>query len=161
MQQKNCYTFSIEGFLSIRKRFDSGLTSLIFEDKNLIVKGGRALVLSNLYTALGSADPISRAKVGTGGSFDVEGLLLKTPTPEMTDLFTPQAVIAVSKSSEDQNVPSITLVASVDNIQANGLLLNEAGFFSTSGKMFNIKTFPSTLKNTSFSLDFEWVIRIV
>lgn len=154
-------SFSIEGFLTIRKRFDGGQTSTIFEDKNLIVKTGRTLVLSNLYTALGSADPVSRAKVGTGGSFDVEGLLLKTPTADMIDLYSPQAVISVSKSSEDQNVPSITLVASVDNIQANGLLLNEAGFFSTSGKMFNIKTFPSTLKTTAFSLDFEWVIKII
>jgi len=154
-------TFSLEGFLTIRKRFDGGETSVIFQDKNLIVKTGRALVLSNIYTALGSADPISQAKVGTGGSFDVEGLLLKTPTPDMVNLYSPQATIAVSKSSEDPDVPSITLVASVDNIQANGLLLNEAGFFSTSGRMFNIKTFPSTLKTTAFSLDFEWVIKVI
>lgn len=147
--------------LTVRKRPLEGAPEILYRKQNLIVRGGRALVLANLYTAAGSADPISFAKVGTGGSFDLDGLLLKTPSEDMTDLFSPTATVGIAKTGSDPVEPSITLVASVDNSQGNGQRLNEAGFFSASGIMFNIKTFPGTVKDNSFSLDFEWKIKVV
>jgi len=158
----NCKTkenFGLEGEFFLYKRTSDKSRQLIFQDKNLITLSGKQLILSNIYTDLGSADPISFAKVGTGGAFDSEGALLKSPTLDLVNLYSPQLTLPVTKSAETPSLPSITLVASVDNTEANGLLLNEAGFFSASGKMFNIKTFPTTLKLNTFSLDIEWVIR--
>lgn len=160
-KHKQTHSFSIEGELTVKKRLLNGETEVLFQDKNLIVRSGKALVLSNLHTANGSADPIKFAKVGTGGSFDLDGLLLKTPTDSMTDLYTPVATVGVAKTGEDLSVPYIILVASVDNDQGNGQRINEAGFFSAAGVMFNIKTFPGTVKNNSFSLDFEWKIKVL
>lgn len=159
MKHKTNENFGLEGEFYLYKRAPGQERQLLFRDKNLITLSGKQLILSNIYTALGSADPISFAKVGTGGAFDIEGALLKSPTLDLTNLYSPQLSLPVTKSVESPSTPSITLVASVDNTEANGLLLNEAGFFSTSGKMFNIKTFPTTLKLNTFSLDIEWVIR--
>ena len=154
-------TTGLEGEFFLYKRNLNGDRDLVFHEKNLITLTGKQLILSNIYTALGSADPITTAKVGTGGAYDSGGALLKIPTADLTDLYVPRVSLPVTKSTEDPTVPSITLVSSVDNTEANGLYLNEAGFFSFSGKMFNIKTFPTTLKLNTFSLDIEWVIRAI
>lgn len=149
-----------EGFLRISKVFDDGSTSVIFEDKNLITNSGKQLILTQLYYSYGSGDPLSLAKVGTGGAEDDNGLFLKNPTVDLTNLYNPVYNVPIILTSSDLSVPKISLMANVDNSQANGYYLNEAGFFSASGKMFNIKVFPRVLKKSSFALNLEWVIKV-
>jgi hypothetical protein len=167
MTKNQCFvprheTLGLEGLVTIKKRYLDGRIETIYsETKNLITNSGKLLALRTLFPSGGVGDPIFYAKVGDGGAFDVDGLLLKTPTPDLTDLYHPLATVGVGKVAENPADPSITLVASVDNAQANGVKINEAGFFSAAGVMFNIKTFPGTLKNNTFSLDFEWKIRVV
>ena len=71
------------------------------------------------------------------------------------------AITSILKTDEDITVPSITLLANIDNGVGNGSFINEAGFFSASGRMFNIKVFPGILKDSSFSLNLEWVIKML
>lgn len=153
---------SLQGELSIYKQYTSenSTPELVFQDKNLIVTGGKFILINQLsYT--GSGDPIRYAKVGNGGSFDLEGLYLKAPTVDMTDLYNPVGTASVTKTDEDITVPSVTLLASLDSGAGNGYFINEAGFFSESGIMFNIKVFPGINKNSSFSLNFKWVIKML
>lgn len=157
------------GLVKIYKKYEDGCIEVIAQgdadeegfSKNLIVSRGKSLFLTNLYSVNGESDRISFAKVGTGGAVDPSGLFLKSPSLNLSDLYLPAVSIPVNKIGEDFIENSITLVACVDNAQANGLVLNEAGFFSSSGIMFNIKTFPGVLKKSSFSLNFEWVIRVL
>jgi hypothetical protein len=152
-------TLNLKGRLSIVKKFNNGLEELIFEENNIIVNTGKQLVLSQLFYSSGSGNPLSYAKIGVGGALDMGGLILKTPTASQTDLYTSSFTIPISKTAEDAGVPSITLSGVVDNSTGNGLNLNEAGFFTAGGTMFNIKTFPFVSKNSSFSLNLVWVIR--
>lgn len=147
--------------LSIYKNFGAGESDkeLVFEDDNLIVRTGKFLVLNQLYYT-GMGDPLSYAKIGTGGAIDVGGNFLRVPTSDMTDLYTPIATVSIAKTDQNISVPSVTLLANVDNGVGNGQYINEAGFFSTSGQMFNIKVFPRILKDPSFSLNLQWVIRM-
>lgn len=149
------------GRLTIYKKHDTGQVEKFFEEDNLIVTAGRSILLNQLYYTSGSGDPLRTAKVGTGGATDVNGLFLKTPTTDLVDLYAPVASTSIYKADQDLSIPSITLVANVDNSIANGLSLNEAGFFSQSGVMFNIKTFPTVLKKSSFALILEWKIKML
>ena len=98
--------------------------------------------------------------VAFGGATDPEGLILKTPVATMTDLYSPVAEMPISKLSQNVAIPSITMLASLDNSLGNGYLIDEAGFFSVTGLMFNIKVFPGVQKDDSFSIDFVWVITV-
>jgi len=154
-------SFGISGRVHIYKKFDSGLEETVFHEDNLIVQNGKLLVLTNLYFPQGGGDPLAYAKVGTGGAYDPAGAFLKPVTTDMTDLFSPVEIIPIYRAAQDASIPSVTMLASVDNSQGNGLRLNEAGFFSRSGIMFNIKVFPGTLKTTAFALNFRWDIKII
>jgi hypothetical protein len=149
------------GELRIYKTYLDGAREKVFEGKNLIVTTGKSILLNQLYYTSLSGDPLSHAKIGTGGAIDVDGIFLKVPTTDLTDLYTPIASTSIIKTDEDISVPSITLLANVDNSVGNGSYINEAGFFSVSGAMFNIKVFPRILKKSSFSLNLEWVIRML
>lgn len=149
------------GRLKIFKTWENGLKELVFEDDNLIVTSGKSILLGQLSYNSGSGDPLTHAKIGVGGAIDVDGLFLKVPTTDMTDLYTPAATCSIFKSDEDVNIPSITLLANVDNGTGNGLFINEAGFFSSTGRMFNIKVFPRIEKKSSFSLNLEWVLKLL
>jgi hypothetical protein len=149
-----------EGHLFIYKHYMDGSSELVYEGKNLIVTTGKYILINQLsYT--GSGDPISYAKVGTGGAFDSEGLFLKPTTVDMTDLYNPVGLAAVVKTDQDPSIPTVTLLANLDSSAGNGHFINEAGFFSTSGLMFNIKVFPGIQKDSSFSLIFKWVIKML
>lgn len=148
------------GYVKIRKIFTDGSEELHYEGENLIVILGKSIVLGQMYYSSGNGDPLSYAKIGTGGAIDIDGNFLKNPTVDLTDLYTPIATASILKTAEDLSVPSITLVAAIDNSVANGQYINEAGFFSASGKMFNIKTFPRVLKKNTFSLNIEWVLKM-
>lgn len=152
--------FNPSGFLTVRKVFDDGSTETVLEEENLIVTGGKYVLINQLYYSFGSGDPLSYASIGTGGASDPDGLFLKTPTPDMTNLYSPAFVSPIVKTTEDLAVPSITLMANIDNAVGNGLKINEAGFFTASGRMFNIKVFPTVLKKSTFSLNLEWVLKV-
>lgn len=154
----------LKGYLKVFRKFQSASGTLgrelHFEGDNLIVNSGKAIFLLSLYTS--SVDQsLKYAKVGTGGATDAGGIYLKTPTPSMTDLYNPVAVIPMTKSHQNLAVPSITLTASLDNADGNGLSINEAGFFAGTDAMFNIKTFPKIDKTYDFSIDLEWTISVV
>lgn len=153
-------SFIPSGIVRIYKEFENGVKEEVYHEENLITTLGREVLMNQLFYTVGSGDPLSYAKIGTGGAIDSEGLFLKTPTIDMSDLYTPITISPIVKTAENVTIPQMTLLASVDNSQANGLYLNEAGFFSVSGKMFNIKTFPRVYKTSAFSLNLEWVIRI-
>lgn len=149
---------SLWGRLTVTKVFSPFHSETLFVEDNLIVRQAKLIVLGQLYYGSGSGDPLSYAKVGTGGAEDPSGLFLKTPTPSMTNLYSPQISVAMSRTSFNTSTPSITLVATIDNSQGNGLKLNEAGFFTASGMMLNIKTFPFVAKDNGFSLNLTWEI---
>ena len=151
----------LSGRLKIFKTDLSGTKDLIFEEDNLIVTTGKIVLLNQLDYPPGAGDPLSYAKIGTGGAIDSGGIFLKVPTRDLVDLYTPVASVSILKTDEDITVPSITLLANVDNGVANGQFINEAGFFSASGYMFNIKVFPGILKDSSFSLNLEWKIKML
>ena len=155
------YSKGPQGRLRVFKQYNDGSKEKIFEEDNLIVTLGKSILLGQLFYTVGGGDPLSYAKVGIGGALDPEGNFLKVPTADMSDLYTPVGTAAIIKTDEDITIPSITLLANVDNSVANGQFINEAGFFSVSGKMFNIKTFPGILKDSSFSIVLEWVIRML
>lgn len=151
-------TFQLEAAVQIFLNKSSGRV-LHFEDKNLIVNSGKVIALTALFPT-SPGDSLSYAKVGNGGATDPEGLILKTPVATMTDLYSPVAEMPISKLSQNVAIPSITMLASLDNSLGNGYLIDEAGFFSGTGLMFNIKVFPGVQKDDSFSIDFVWVITV-
>lgn len=152
--------FGIVADVKVILRKQSGEVSTHFEAQNLIVNSGKKIVLGSLYpTSLN--DSLSFAKAGDGGATDASGLFLKTPTVTMTDLYSPRENMPIAKLSQDLSVPSMVMLASLDNTQGNGYLINEAGFFSGNGDMFNIKVFPGIQKTLEFSIDFEWTIRVI
>jgi hypothetical protein len=149
------------GELRIYKTYLDGKKEIVFEGKNLIVTTGKSILLNQLYYTSVSGNPLSHAKIGRGGAIDPGGVFPQVPTRDMTDLYDPITSVPILKTDEDITIPSITLMANVDNGVANGEYINEAGFFAVSGDMFNIKTFPRILKKSSFSLNLEWVIKML
>jgi len=144
----------------LREKSRVGEGIVHFEAQNLIVNTGKRIVLGSLYpTSLN--DSLSYAKAGDGGATDDLGLFLKTPTPDLTDLYSPVEIMPIAKISQNLSIPSMVMIASLDNTQGNGHLINEAGFFSGNGDMFNIKVFPGVQKTFDFSIDFEWTIRVI
>jgi hypothetical protein len=148
------------GEVRIYKKFLDGSEELVLEEKNLIVNTGKQMLLGQIYYTTGSGNPLSYAKVGVGGAIDLAGLFLKTPTSDLTDLYYPINTIPIIQTASDPTVPSITLLAVVDNSIGNGSTINEAGFFAVDNSMFNIKTFPGVYKTSAFSLNLQWVIKI-
>ena len=152
-------SFKLQGTLTIV--LDDGKTKEeVFQDKNLIVNTGKQIVLASLYPN-SLADSLQYGMVGIGGATDPGGLYLKTPTPGMTALYSPVSTMGLGKTAQDLTIPSMTLVGILDNSQGNGYYINEAGFFSGSGYMFNIKTFPRIYKTNTFSINFSWVIEVL
>lgn len=152
-------SFSLKGHLRIIKR-EGESREVVYSGDNIIVNGGKLLALQQLFY-YGSGNPLYTGKVGSGGATDVGGLFLRTPTADRTNLYTPEATVGLTKASENTAVPSITLVATVDASQCNGITINEAGFFAKDGTMFNMITFPGIVKTSLFSLDLEWSISFV
>lgn len=159
---KNNEPFGLSASVRIvlREKPLMGKGEVHYEADNLIVNTGKRIVLGSLYPTSPS-DSLGYAKAGKGGSTDPDGLFLKTPTVNMTDLYDPVERMAIAKISQNLSVPSMVMIASLDNSQGNGYLINEAGFFSGNDDMFNIKVFPGVIKTLDFSIDFEWTIRVL
>lgn len=153
------YVKPVLGFVVAKKKYLNGVQEVVPLGENLVVNTSKQIILRSIYTTTFS-DMLSYAKVGSGGAVDSGGLVLKVPTPDLTDLYHPVAQLPITKLSEDMTVPSITMLASLDNIQGNGTTINEIGFFSGNNLMFSLKTFTGVAKDSSFSIDFEWVFRM-
>jgi len=159
MQMKS--PFKTVGHLAVNLRFPDGRVEKHFEEDNLIVYGGRNLILRPLYTPGAVSDPIATLRVGSGGSIDPQGLYPKAPTVDMVNLYHQDISVPAVSYVFDPGLPSVTFRASVDQSQMNGTLVNEAGLFTTSGIMFNIKTFTGIPKTVDFAVDFEWTISVL
>lgn len=150
----------LRGELAIYLRHADGSKELHFEDKNLIVYAGRTLVLQALYLASYTPDPVATLRVGDGGCIDPAGLYPKTPSTELTSLYHQILSIPTTYQVVNPSIPSVTFLASVDQGQCNGTLLSEAGLFTGTGLMFNIKTFTGIPKTSYFAVDFVWTISV-
>jgi hypothetical protein len=152
-------TEPLEGILLIQKVYAGGEKETIFEKKNLITVLGKQQMLLPLYSASLTPDPITTLKVGTGGTIDPAGLYPKTVASSLTNLYTTLMNVTCSYTLNTA-VPSITFISDLNQGDANGSLITEAGLFKQSGAMFNIKTFPGIAKSSEFALHFEWTIKI-
>lgn len=126
-------------------------------EKNLIVLNARQVMLSMLYLTGRVSDPITTLQAGTGGAIDPQGQFPRSVSKSMTSLY--NSLLSVSTTySVDNTIPAVTFVADISESQAVGQLITEAGLFTASGSMFNIKTFPGIPKSSEFSIHLEWTI---
>lgn len=133
---------------------------LWMEDKNLIVHNGKLQLLAPLYTPGLVADPIASLHAGNGGTVDPQGLFPRQVDTTLTHLFNEVIAVAITQTV-DPTRPSVTFLADITEAQCNGQLINEAALYSTSGNMFNIKTFGGIPKTSAFSVHFEWTISVL
>jgi len=149
------------------KAFPSGQLkiSLVYKDKvvsyydkpNLVTLAARQTVLSMMYLAGRTSDPITTLQVGTGGTIDPLGLFPKPLTKGLTSLYNSVYTTTVSYTT-DSSLPTVTFIANVPDTDLIGVSINEAGLFTTAGNMFNVKTFPSISKTGDFGIHIEWTI---
>jgi hypothetical protein len=149
----------LEGRLKATARYVDR-EELIFEEDNLIVLGGRQLALAPLFLAGRISDPIATLRIGSGGTLDSEGKFPKTPTSDKTTLYNQTLSVGTSYTYNSSR-PSVTFLADVPESSSNGSLISEAGLFTASGLMFNLKTFGGIPKTSDFSIHFEWTISVV
>lgn len=155
----------ISGHLTIQKVFPGGNRVTVFSEENLITLASRQAVLALLYTfPVATPDPVRYLKVGTGGTVDPEGLFPKQENELWTNLNTPITSIGAvglltTTFSYDPTIPQVTFLVDLDTATANGNLISEAGLFTNSQAMFNVKCFPGIPKTTEFALHFAWIIK--
>lgn len=133
---------------------------LFYKEKNLIVKAAKQFILSGIYDTGIVSDPITSLHAGTGGCIDPQGLYPKPEDPLQTDLITSLITIPTIYVLDNTNI-QVTFLADIDQTQANGSLITEAGLFKASGNMFNIKNHPGITKTSDFSIHYEWVIKLL
>jgi hypothetical protein len=150
---------AIDGHLSIFKTFTDGSRLPIFSEANMVMLDSKQYILSTLYSASGTFNPISSLRVGTGGTIDPDGLYPKAVTQLLTQLYTPLLTVPTSFTVNNA-VPSVTFIADLDQGTGNGSLITEAGLFQADGSMFNIKAFPGVAKTSEFGLHFQWTVKI-
>lgn len=148
------------GTLSARLDYTNGVQKQLFVHKeNVITNASKQALVPPLYTSV-TSDPVNTFKIGTGGTIDPQGQYPKTVDGTLTSLFTEiNSYSIVSHLFPDPY--SVTFLVDVPTADGNGSLINEAGMFTESGTMFNIKTFPAIPKTSDFSIHFEWTIRYV
>lgn len=151
---------ALEGELLAQKVFPDGKTETVFHEKNLIMLESKQRLLSVAYAESGNWDPITTLHVGIGGTLDPMGMFPKTVNQALTSLYTDILSIPTYYEVND-NIPSVTFITDLDQGMGNGKKITEAGLFTNTGKMFNIKCFPGIDKTNEFNLHFEWTIRVV
>ena len=152
----------LEGFLKIWKMYPDGTREIHLSEadsKNLITDWAKEKMLGYILSVK-TTDPISTFRIGTGGTIDPQGKYPKTVTGNLTSLFSEQVTYSVGTPFQPDSL-SATYLVDIPNGTGNGLIINEAGLFTSSGIMFNIKTFPGIPKTSEFSIHFEWTIRYV
>ncbi len=150
---------AIEGELLAQKIFPDGTTETVFHEKNLIMLVSKQRLLSIAYAASGNWDPINTLHVGIGGTLDPEGVFPKAVNHALTALYAD--ILSIPTHYELNNaIPSVTFITDLDQGMGNGQKITEAGLFTNTGQMFNIKCFPGIDKTSEFNLHFEWTIKI-
>lgn len=152
------------GELEILVTPTGGKSLTIFRETNLIMDTGKAYVLSSIHSNTFTPDILATFKVGTGGTITPGGSDVKTPQPNMTDLYAPITPAGNYNSSLPSPAvsldgKSVTFSFSIADAELTGQNINEAGMFHQSGALFNIKTFPSIAKSGGFSITFLWTVR--
>lgn len=148
---------SIEGWLKITKVYEDR-SEVVFDRKNLITKAAKQFLLTALFLNNVVSDPIKTLHAGIGGAIDPNGLYPKNEDPLATGLSNEIISVPVAYTT-DLNEISVTFLADIDQTQANGQLITEAGLFKDSGDIFNIKNHPGILKTSEFSIHYEWRIK--
>lgn len=153
----------VVGVLTIKKIFagsEKNTEEEVFKKKNLIVKASRQRILTSLYTTT-TSDPIHSLKIGTGGTYDPAGMFVIPESINQTGLTAPVSGLSlpVSYSVSDTGL-SVTFSATLDQSSGNGNLISEAGLFTLSGNIFNVKNHPGISKTSDFSLQYSWTITI-
>lgn len=129
-----------------------------YAKQNVITLTAKQKILSGIYLTSNS-DPVTTLAIGTGGTLDSDGLYPRAVNQSLTSLYAYLMSLPVTYSIAP-TVPSVTFIADVDESTANGSNINEAGLYTQGNVMFNIKTFPSITKSSSFGIHFEWTISI-
>lgn len=150
--------FALNGILRIDLVYPDKVVNHLTEE-NLIVLNARQMMISMLYLSGRVSDPITQLKVGIGGSIDPLAEFPRAVTKDLSSLFSPILTINTSYAV-DNTVPQVTFIADIPESGAVGQLISEAGLFTSSGSMFNIKTFPGIPKTSEFSIHLEWTIDI-
>lgn len=145
-------------FLTYKKQDGSVDKVPYYAKKNVITLTAKQKILSGIYLTTNS-DPVTTLAIGTGGTLDSGGLYPRAVNQSLTSLYAYLMSLSVTYSIAP-TVPSVTFIADVDESTANGSDINEAGLYTQGGTMFNIKTFPSITKSSSFGIHFEWTISI-
>lgn len=149
----------MEGIFHLEKRFvGTGEIEVIEHDCNLITRASKAYLLLGVYLDDIVSDPVKTLKIGTGGCKDPEGKFPKREDPLQTDLITPILTIPAIPVPSSTEV-AVTFLADVDQTQANGQRISEAGLFKSLGGIFNVKNHPAVTKAPEFSLHYSWTIR--
>lgn len=150
--------------VSVEMVFPNGRRLLVHRDKNRIMDASKAEILSSLYSASYAINRLTTFKVGSGGTSTVGGSDVKAVAGDRTALYT-----TINPAGNYTNTLS-TPVVSTDGLEATysfsipdnaliGQYINEVALFKNNGVIFNMKTFPSILKVSGFSLAFTWKIR--
>lgn len=151
--------FSLNGYLKITKVYLDGYREVHYDGKNIIVLTAKQAILSGIYLPNQTSNPVTTLWIGTGGTIDPAGQFPKPVNQSLTNLYAPLTSVSTSYTI-DNTYPSVTFLATVDNSTASGSLITEAGLFTQSGSMFNIRTFPGISKSSEFAINFEWSIEL-
>lgn len=150
---------ALEGELLAQKIYPDGTKETVFHQKNLIMLVSKQKFLAVAYAASGNWDPITTLHVGIGGTLDPQGLFPKAVNHSLDSLYADILAIPTHYDVND-NIPSVTFITDLDQGMGNGQKITEAGLFTSTGRMFNIKCFPGIDKTSEFNLHFEWTIKI-
>ena len=132
---------------------------VLFDGSNIIVQTAIYDYLQSL-TSTYTSSPITTLQIGSGGTYDVQGLNPIVPTRGQTAMNSYLDTVAAAASAPISTSTSVTFTASVPSTVANGVLVSEAGLFNAAGYMMNYITFPAITKSSEFGLNFAWTISI-
>ncbi len=129
------------------KIYDKNTGKVLYDDKNVVVNGGREILSKLLGEAL-AANEITTLQAGTGTS-PAE----KTETSLVASVF--------SKAKTTQTYPtteSVKFAFSITDSEANGYTLAEFGLFTSGGDMFARTVTGGFPKTSAMALEIEWTI---
>jgi hypothetical protein len=141
-------TAGIHGWFRM-KVYRRGVLAEEWEERNLVVNSGRALV-TRLITGGGNGVYINRIAFGTSGNIPVP------PDGEITAPFI-KAIDGVSYPAFNQALIDWSLATT----EANGMEIREFGLVCTDGALFARRTRQKVLyKESDIAIEGQWIITI-
>jgi hypothetical protein len=142
---------------------ENGLSEVVFNDHNLIVKLGRRY-LAHIVSDDAESSKIRTFKLGTGGHEldDITDPI--APTADDTSLETIAYTagfdtVEYLPSGEETQVKFTVVLETTEGNGTGTVAYTEAGLFlSPSGVLFAKETFPAVVKTASRRITFEWTI---